>query len=390
MKRRYAIAFAIIFLMTLGIVSDHAVLNEHSAGDSLSAATPSEECVSPTPSPAPTPTPHPIVETSVELVGEEKEIFDAFFERLYADNSVIDNPDTQFVSQNKEPTTSYVLTNREKYVALATDLTESSLSVCESVSEALQDVFPDTEFSYRIESESLNWKYLGSVLWLLSERVSYRDIYEISVAVDELHSNSEYMQSVSFTVSIHLRPFHDYLYELTSQNRDAFMAADYIMCYLTTVYDMEGNEVSYEPPVLSEEYIATIGKPLPGRPVFYDRWYQGRSRNTRKHTGLDLHARRNTNIYSCTDGTVLFIGYRATPGYYVVIRDPQGYIYQYYHMSRLSDFLTEGQTVSAGDVIGYVGNTGNSDLNHLHLGLITPDCHYVRLYSIMKELYKKR
>ena len=43
--------------------------------------------------------------------------------------------------------------------------------------------------------------------------------------------------------------------------------------------------------------------------------------------------------------------------------------------------------MKAGELIGHVGNTGNSAVNHLHLGLITPDSEYVRLYDVMYEKY---
>ena len=182
--------------------------------------------------------------------------------------------------------------------------------------------------------------------------------------------------------------FQPFLYSLAGDDRDLYMDARYIMTYLTTVFDAEGEEIDYVMPVLSDDYIATIQKPLE-KTSYYDSWYQGRSNNTRKHTGLDMRAPANSEIRSCTDGTVLYIGYQATPGNYVVILDDEGYEYHYYHMIRQTDFLQEGQRVSAGDLIGHVGNTGNSAVNHLHLSLITPDSVFVKLFDMMNALYSK-
>ena len=118
-------------------------------------------------------------------------------------------------------------------------------------------------------------------------------------------------------------------------------------------------------------------------------WYASRDKGMRKHTGTDIHAEEGTEIYSCTDGIILYIGYATIPGYYVIIKDPLGYEYHYYHMVRKTDFLEQGQTVKAGDIIGHVGNTGNSTVNHLHITIIAPDGKYIDPYSLMVAARKR-
>ena len=56
----------------------------------------------------------------------------------------------------------------------------------------------------------------------------------------------------------------------------------------------------------------------------------------------------------------------------VVVEDDYGFMFYYHHMVRPTDFLAEGERVEAGQLIGHVGNTGNSSVNHLHLAIASP------------------
>ena len=97
-------------------------------------------------------------------------------------------------------------------------------------------------------------------------------------------------------------------------------------------------------------------------------------------------AAADTPIYSCTAGTVKAIGFNDIAGYYVVIEDGYGYEYHYYHMIRLSGMITVGERVEQGMQIGNVGCTGNSDANHLHLSIITPEHVHLNPYFVMLEI----
>ena len=58
-------------------------------------------------------------------------------------------------------------------------------------------------------------------------------------------------------------------------------------------------------------------------------------------------------------------------------------------MVRETDFLKAGDTVKAGDVIGYVGNTGNSVVDHLHITIVAPNGQYIDPYSLMTAAKKR-
>ena len=82
------------------------------------------------------------------------------------------------------------------------------------------------------------------------------------------------------------------------------------------------------------------------------------------HTGIDIPASKNTNIYAAKSGTVITSTYNSSYGNYVVVSHSDGTSTLYAHMNKRN--ATVGQTVKQGDVIGYVGTTGSSTGNHLH------------------------
>ena len=71
--------------------------------------------------------------------------------------------------------------------------------------------------------------------------------------------------------------------------------------------------------------------------------------------------------------------------------DQSGYEFHYYHLVRMTDFLKEGDLVEQGQLVGHVGNTGNSATNHLHLSIIAPTGEYVDPYPyIIAAQQRKR
>ena len=108
--------------------------------------------------------------------------------------------------------------------------------------------------------------------------------------------------------------------------------------------------------------------PLPGRynlsSLYGSRKHPvtGKANN---HTGIDVPAPSGTSILACKSGVVTPSTYNNSYGNYVVVSHSDGTSTLYAHMSRRN--ASKGQTVSQGQVIGYVGTTGSSTGNHLHL-----------------------
>ena len=133
-----------------------------------------------------------------------------------------------------------------------------------------------------------------------------------------------------------------------------------------------------------QEYLKTIIHPVKGGEI-KNGWYDPRSHRTRLHMGTDIKMRAKTPILSMTDGVVLYIGYLPIPGNYVIIQDPYGYVYHYYHMFVMTTSIKEGDKVKQGEQIGIVGSTGNSVAYHLHLGIVTPEGKYVNPYDLFVQ-----
>ena len=87
----------------------------------------------------------------------------------------------------------------------------------------------------------------------------------------------------------------------------------------------------------------------------------------RFHSGVDLSASSGTPIVASRSGLVTVATYDWSAGYYVTVDHLDGYETKYLHMTHY--IVSEGQYVSAGQVIGYVGSTGTSTGAHLHFGV---------------------
>ena len=88
----------------------------------------------------------------------------------------------------------------------------------------------------------------------------------------------------------------------------------------------------------------------------------------RFHYGVDLASPQGTEIKATRAGTVVTATYASGYGYYVVIDHGDGFTSLYAHMTHY--IVKVGQTVSAGELIGYMGSTGMSTGSHLHFSIL--------------------
>jgi murein DD-endopeptidase MepM/ murein hydrolase activator NlpD len=99
----------------------------------------------------------------------------------------------------------------------------------------------------------------------------------------------------------------------------------------------------------------------------------------RVHDAIDIHAPRGTPVLAATDGTILRLHHGALGGNSIYQLAPDGRTRFYYaHLDAYAEGLHPGQQVQRGDVIGYVGDTGNAAPGdtHLHFSIaILSDVH---------------
>lgn len=82
------------------------------------------------------------------------------------------------------------------------------------------------------------------------------------------------------------------------------------------------------------------------------------------HNGIDLVAKEGTPVYATADGEVVISEKGSARGNYVQIKHSETYQTQYAHMSK--NAVKVGDSVKRGEIIGYVGSTGQSTGPHLH------------------------
>jgi murein DD-endopeptidase MepM/ murein hydrolase activator NlpD len=98
----------------------------------------------------------------------------------------------------------------------------------------------------------------------------------------------------------------------------------------------------------------------------------------RRHEAIDILAPRHTPVLAVEDGTIARLHFSEAGGVTVYQYDPnRTYVYYYAHLQRYAPGLRDGDAVTRGATLGYVGTTGNApeDTPHLHFAiykLMTP------------------
>lgn len=116
----------------------------------------------------------------------------------------------------------------------------------------------------------------------------------------------------------------------------------------------------------------SVAVPVAGvaRRNLVDTWGGARS-GGRRHEGIDIFAPRGTPVIAATEGIVAKIGENRLGGRSVWVYGPGRQRHYYAHLERYEETLAAGDRIAAGDVLGYVGNSGNAQGTppHLHYGI---------------------
>lgn len=140
---------------------------------------------------------------------------------------------------------------------------------------------------------------------------------------------------------------------------------------------------------------------------FEDSWMQSRTfGGNRGHEGCDIMASINQRGYypivSVSDGKVEKIGWLSQGGYRIGVRSKNGAYFYYAHLYDYARDFKEGDTVTAGELLGFMGDSGYSDVEgtvgkfdvHLHFGIYLNDAEgkefSVNSYCILDQIKDQR
>lgn len=126
--------------------------------------------------------------------------------------------------------------------------------------------------------------------------------------------------------------------------------------------------------------------PVDGANTFRDSWLEPRSYRGGKHHGTDLIAALGTPLVAIEAGYVYSMSWHWAGGNGLYIRGNSGDIYYYAHMQKYAPGLSAGDRVAVGNLVGFVGSTGISSINHLHLGYQPGGGPLVNPYQLMVAL----
>jgi len=106
--------------------------------------------------------------------------------------------------------------------------------------------------------------------------------------------------------------------------------------------------------------------PVDGEHQFINSWGARRS-GGRRHRGTDLMAEYGVPLVALENGTV-HLGENRLGGITINLDGVGGDRFYYAHMQEYAEDLRDGQRVIAGELLGFVGSSGNAQVSHLHFG----------------------
>ena len=130
--------------------------------------------------------------------------------------------------------------------------------------------------------------------------------------------------------------------------------------------------------------------PMRGPCWFSDDWGDPRG-SGRRHEGTDLFAAPMSYVYAVVDGTLTRRawdqpGLRSGNAWWLTAADGTGTYYFYAHLADFAPELSVGSRVEAGQIIGFMGNTGNSAVPHLHFEIHPNGGGAVNPYPLLRQL----
>lgn len=138
-------------------------------------------------------------------------------------------------------------------------------------------------------------------------------------------------------------------------------------------------------PALPPAPPGTMACPVDGATTFRDSWGEARP-GGRGHTGVDMMSPTGTPLVAIENGVIYNPSWHYAGGIGLYILGDSGDSWYYAHLDGYAPGIQAGTRVAAGQLVGYVGATGNAAGPHLHLAHILPSGQYVNPFPVVAEL----
>jgi murein DD-endopeptidase MepM/ murein hydrolase activator NlpD len=125
--------------------------------------------------------------------------------------------------------------------------------------------------------------------------------------------------------------------------------------------------------------------PVDGATTFRDSWGEPRP-GGRGHSGVDMMSPLGTPLVAIENGVLTNLNWHYAGGIGITVVGDSGDSWYYAHLNGYASGIVAGMRVAAGQLIGYVGETGNAAGPHLHLAHILPSGQYVNPYPVVASL----
>lgn len=129
----------------------------------------------------------------------------------------------------------------------------------------------------------------------------------------------------------------------------------------------------------------TMVCPVDGATTFRDSWGEPRP-GGRGHTGVDMMSPIGTPLVAIENGVIYNPTWHYAGGIGLYIKGDSGDSWYYAHLNGYAAGIQAGTRVAAGQLVGYVGQTGNAAGPHLHLARILSSGQYVNPYPVVAAL----
>lgn len=142
-------------------------------------------------------------------------------------------------------------------------------------------------------------------------------------------------------------------------------------------------------------YIDGFVFPLAADAEFIDSWGYPRMMGTASahwHEGTDIFADFGSPVIAAENGVIDRLGQASLGGNKLWVKGDSGISYYFAHMSAFAEGMADGRRVRAGEVVGYVGDTGNAKGTspHLHFEIHPGGGDAVNPYPLLKAAYGNR